>query len=65
MSTILVKVDKADNQTVIDLIKKLGGNAMKVKDTVVEEILLGIMMDSTKSGKLVSKNTILKKLKTR
>lgn len=65
MSTILVKVDKANNKTVIDLIKKLGGNALKVKDSVVEEILLGTMMDSIKSGELVSKNSILKKLKVK
>jgi len=39
MSTILVKVDKANHKTVIDLIKKLGGNEMKVKDDMIEDIL--------------------------
>ena len=65
MSTILIKADKANNKLLADLAKKLGGNVFNVDDDQFEDLMLGKLMDSVKTGKTVSKNTILKKLKSK
>lgn len=63
MSTILIKADKQSNKILSDLSQKLGGNVIDMKDDQFEDFLLGTMMDKVKTGKTVSKATILKKLR--
>ncbi|MDP1726949.1 MAG: hypothetical protein Q8M15_09215 [Bacteroidota bacterium] len=63
MSTILIKADKQSNKILSDLAQKLGGNVIDMKDDQFEDFLLGTMMDKVKTGKTVSKATILKKLR--
>ena len=65
MSTILIKADKANNKILADLAKKLGGDVFNVDDEQFEDLMLGKLMDSVKTGKTVSKSTILKKLKSK
>ena len=65
MSTILIHADKHSNRILAELAKKLGGNVMNVKDEQLEDLLLGTMMDTVKTGKTVSKSAILKKLKAK
>jgi hypothetical protein len=65
MSTILIKADKANNKLLADLAKKLGGNVFNLDDDQFEDLMLGNLMDSVKTGKTVSKTTILKKLKSK
>lgn len=62
MSTILIKADKANNKILADLAKKLGGNVIDINDNAFEDLLLGRLMDSVKTGKTVSKKTVMKKL---
>ena len=65
MSTSLIKADKSNNKILADLAKKLGGNVFNVDDDQFEDLMLGKLMDSVKTGKTVSKSTILKKLKSK
>jgi hypothetical protein len=65
MSTIIVKLDQSNQLLVTELIKKLGGNYMKVSDSAFEDFLLSEMMDREKTGKVVSRSTILKKLRSK
>lgn len=63
MNTILVKLDKSHNKIIAELIKKLGGSVMEVNNVVLEDLLLGSMMEEEKTGKTVSRSTIMKKLR--
>lgn len=63
MSTILIKADNQSNKILSKLAKKLGGNVVTVNDVQLEDLMLGNLMDSVKTGKTVSKNTILNKLR--
>ncbi len=64
MSTILIKADKQSNKLLSELAKKLGGNVVDMKDEQFEDFMLGTLMDKVKTGKTVSKTSILKKLKS-
>jgi hypothetical protein len=61
MSTILIKADKQSNKILAELAKKLGGNVIDLKDEQFEDFMLGNLMDKVKTGKTVSKESILKK----
>ncbi len=63
MSTILIKADNQSNKILADLAKKLGGNVLNINDNVLEDLMFGQIMDSVKTGEIVSKADILKKLK--
>jgi hypothetical protein len=65
MSTILIHADKQSNKLLSELAKKLGGNVVDMKDEQYEDLMLGTLMDKVKTGKTVSKSTILKKLKSK
>ncbi|MEP7323738.1 MAG: hypothetical protein ABI761_17565 [Saprospiraceae bacterium] len=65
MSTILIKADKQSNKLLSELAKKLGGDVVDMKDGQFEDLMLGTLIDKVKTGKTVSKNSILKKLKSR
>ena len=65
MSAILIKSNKENNKILANLAKKLGGNVINVNEDQFEDLMLGTLMDSVKTGKTVSKNTILKKLRAK
>ena len=65
MSTILIKANKENNKILADLAKKLGGEVMDIHNVQFEDLMLGTLMDSVKTGKTVSRNGIFKKLKTK
>lgn len=62
MSAIIIKSNKQNNKLLADLAKKLGGNVIDINDIQFEDMLLGKLMDEEKTGKTVSKKSILKKL---
>ncbi|MBK9477474.1 MAG: hypothetical protein IPP56_03490 [Bacteroidetes bacterium] len=63
MSTILIKADKSNNKILTELAKKLGGNVIDISDEAFEDLMLGNLIDKSKTGKTVSKSIILKKLR--
>lgn len=65
MSTIVIKADKQSNKILAELAKKLGGDVFDLNDEQFEDLMLGMMMDAVKTGKTVSRSTIMKNLKTK
>jgi len=65
MSTIMIKADKQSSKILAELAKKLGANVVDVKDEQFEDFMLGTLMDSVKTGKTATRNTIFKKLKSK
>ena len=65
MSTIVIKADKQSSKILSELAKKLGGNVYDLKDDQFEDLMLGMMMDSVKTGKTVSRSTVMKNLKAK
>jgi hypothetical protein len=65
MSTILIKIDTKNSKLQEQLALQLGGDVIKLSDTQFEDLMLGALMNSVKTGKIVSKNSILKKLKNK
>ncbi len=63
MSAIIIKADKKSSKILAELAKKLGGNVIDLNEEQYEDFILGTLMDTVKTGKTVSKATILKKLK--
>ena len=64
MGTILIKADKQSSKLLAELAKKLGGNVVDMKDEQFEDFMLGTVMNKVKTGKTVSRASILKKLKS-
>ena len=62
MSAIVIKVDSKSNKLLIELAKKLGGDVLSINDNQYEDIALGALMDNKKTGKIVSREDIMKKL---
>ena len=64
MSTIIIKTDKQSSKILSELAKRLGGNVIDLKDDQFEDFMLGNLMDKIKTDKTVSRESVLKKLKS-
>lgn len=65
MEALIIKADSKSSKLLSELAKKLGGDVFSIKEEQFEDFLLGNMMDKVKTGTLVSKETILKKLRSK
>jgi hypothetical protein len=65
MSTLLINTDATNTKLLFELAKKLGANVVSLKDEQYEDLLLGNQMDKIKTGELVSKEDILKKINSK
>jgi len=63
MGAILIKGDPENNKIIEKLAKKLGSNVHSIKDEEYEDIVFGKMMEESKTGKVVIREEIMKKLK--
>lgn len=63
MSTIVISTDNKNSRILKELAERLGARVMNLNDEQYEDLLLGAKMDAVKTGKLVSRETIFKKLK--
>ena len=62
MSAIVIKADNQSNKILKELAKKLGANVLNINDEQYEDLSLGYLMDKAKTGKIVSRENIIKKL---
>jgi hypothetical protein len=62
MSTLLIKTDTKNGKILAQLAKQLGGDVIALSDTQFEDLMLGTLMDSVKTGTTVSKSSVLTKL---
>jgi len=62
VGAILIQADSQSNKLLSDLAKKLGANVLSIKDEQFEDMALGILIDTVKTGENVSREVIMKKL---
>ena len=64
MASIIIQSENTDNLELISkLAKKLGIHVSTVTDEQSEDLALGSLMVKSKTGKSVSRNAIMKKLR--
>ena len=62
MRAIVIKADNQNTRILRELAKKLGANVLNINEEQYEDIALGALMDKVKTGKNVSRESIMKKL---
>lgn len=62
MGAIIVKADRKSNKILSELARRLGGSVINLEDEQYEEIALGTAMDAVKTGELVDRESIMRKL---
>jgi hypothetical protein len=62
MSAIVIKTDNQNTKILKELAKKLGANVLNINEEQYEDLALGILMDRSKTGETVSRDSIMKKL---
>ena len=63
MGAIIIRADQKSSKLLKELAVKLGVVVTNVKDEHYEDFMLGTLMDSEKTGEIVSREEIFKKLK--
>ena len=62
MSAIVIKADNQNTKILKDLAKKLGANVLNINEEQYEDLALGHLMEKSKTGKTVIRQSIMKKL---
>ena len=62
MSAIVIKSDNQNTRILKELAKKLGANVLNINEEQYEDLALGLLMDRSKTGETVSRDSIIKKL---
>ena len=62
MSAIIIKTDNKNTKILKELAKKLGADVLNINEEQFEDLALGLLMDKSKTGKVVSRDTIFKQL---
>ena len=66
MAAIIIKSNSEDNlRLLIELAKKLGEDVTKLSEEQIEDISLGNLMKKARTGKNVSKETIMRQLRSK
>ena len=63
MGAIIIRVDSKSSKLLKELAVQLGAVVTNLKDEQYEDFMLGTLMDSEKTGEIVSREEIFKKLK--
>jgi len=63
MGAIIIRADQKSSKLLKKLAVQLGAVVTNVKDEHYEDFMLGTLMDSEKTGEIVSREEIFKKLK--
>ena len=63
MGAIIISADQKSSKLLKELAVQLGAVVINVKDEHYEYFMLGTLMDSEKTGEIVSREEIFKKLK--
>ena len=62
MSAIIIKADNKNTKILKELAKKLGADVLNINEELFEDLALGLLMDKSKTGKVVGRDTIFKQL---
>ncbi|MGF1566301.1 MAG: hypothetical protein ACFCUH_13115 [Flavobacteriales bacterium] len=63
MSTIVIQIDPKHSELLKELAERLGGQVTEVQGELLEDLALGLQMESVKTGQSVSRATVMKKLR--
>jgi len=63
MGAIIIRADQKSSKLLKELAVQLGAVVTNVKNEHYEDFMLGTLMDSEKTGEIVSREEIFKKLK--
>ena len=63
MGAIIIRADQKSSKILKELAMQLGAVVTNVKDEHYEDFMLGTLIDSEKTGEIVSRKEIFKKLK--
>lgn len=63
MGAVVIKIDKKNNRLISRLVKELGGEVVSINDEQYEDLVLGKLMDTEKTGENISRETIMNKLR--
>jgi hypothetical protein len=64
MAVTVIQTDSKTNKLIVEFAKKMGLNTKSFSDEDYEDFLFGKILKSEKTGKSVSRETIMKKLKS-
>ena len=62
MSAIVIKADNQNTKILKELAKKLGANVISINEELYEDLALGLLIEKSKTGELVSRDFIMEKL---
>ena len=63
MGAIIIRADQKSSKILKELAVQLGAVVTNIKDEHYEDFMIGTLMDSEKTGEIVSREEIFKKLK--
>jgi len=63
MSVLVIQGDESSQRLILALAKKMGSKVVSIGKSQAEDFLFGSLMEKEKTGKLVSKEKVLKALK--
>lgn len=63
MGAIVIKSDAKSLKLIMEIAKRMGGEVAKLDNEQLEDFTFGEMMKEAKTGKTVSRETIMQKLK--
>ncbi len=63
MGAVVIKIGNKNNRLISKLVKELGGEVVAINDEQYEDLVLGKLIDAEKTGKNVSRETIMNKLR--
>jgi S-adenosylmethionine/arginine decarboxylase-like enzyme len=62
MSAIVIKADNQNTKILKELAKKLGADVLNINEEQYEDLALGLLIEKSKTGETVSRESIMKKL---
>ena len=63
MGAIVIKSDSKSLKLIMEIAKRMGGEVTKLEDEQFQDFAFGEMLKHAKTGKTVSRKTIMEKLK--
>jgi len=62
MAAIIIKTDAENSKILKALARKLGASVININDQDYEDFLLGTSMEKVKTGEVVAREAVIKKL---
>ena len=62
MRAIVIKSDNQNTKILKELAKKLGADVININEEQYEDLAFGLLMDKSKTGETVSRESIMNKL---